>query len=777
MNARSSRTHSVRRFASITALVVLSSVPGCQEKYEFLDSPDEEATKYPGFVVIENQDYPAPRILAEHAGALDDIEVVELPPTTPQHVQDAEDMLHPGLSLLGINHKILVNPMVHGSWTRLRKGGHLWRLILRSPGAGFLVPAFGQFRLDQGYMHVMSLDGCMVETYGPEHVRPEGSLWTPPIDGDSVLIELYWPDEPADNPPPIAINTLTHGLGPIGNALAEHDEDTEFRSHGIDPSSVCGLDVNCDQGSTTQVIKKGVVFIAVSSTNFNGASGSFINNQRQDCKRYLLTAEHVVPAAISVSSATFYHGFERSGCGSGSAPTTIRTTGAALRARWQNNNTCGSNAVATDFSLLEVNALPVGVEARMNGWSRSTSTAGPSYSMNHPNHQPKELQVDEHNRSVLGSYMWRTSGYENGGTRSGSSGGPLFNNAGRIIGQLCGGTTGNLCGPQDTQLDGWGALFASWNGGGIGKRLSPFLDPDQTGVVSIAGKSCWGSIIITATIGSPDLDVVSEYGADGLIPGEMARISAKILVRSSAPRRLGEVGFSLQTPHPNVHVVREAPLPTLESEEHSRRHFEVSVDPNAICGEVVPFIVVLDSPESDTPLHLDTDLRIGRQVRDKLQWAPGFVAHGGWSGSEHAASGDGVRHVAGDRSDAVLTTPVVYVPGNAVLVFEHRYETENFYDGGVLEYRRDGQDWVDAGELLRDGRYPSTVSGKALSSIAGRDAWAGHSNGWQRVEADLSSLTGTEVQFRWRSASDESVSGSVWDIRNARIETVTWRCG
>jgi hypothetical protein len=72
-------------------------------------------------------------------------------------------------------------------------------------------------------------------------------------------------------------------------------------------------------------------------------------------------------------------------------------------------------------------------------------------------------------------------------TEPGSSGSPLYSQAGRFIGQLHGGPS--ACGATGDNLsDYYGRLSVSWTGGGTNStRVSNWLDPGNTGVMTVNG--------------------------------------------------------------------------------------------------------------------------------------------------------------------------------------------------------------------------------------------------------------------------------------------------
>ncbi|MDO9496901.1 MAG: M4 family metallopeptidase, partial [Nocardioides sp.] len=143
----------------------------------------------------------------------------------------------------------------------------------------------------------------------------------------------------------------------------------------------------------------------------------------------------------------------------------------------------------------------------------------------------------------------------------------------------------------------------------------------------------------------------------------------------------------------------------------------------------------------------------------------------------YATSGD--TNIWGDNptvlSDSALrmTSPVA-VPTNAYLYFNHAYGLEPTFDGGVLEYSTGGPGgpWTDAGSLLAAaGGYDGTISSSWGNPLGGRSAFTGRSSGYGASRADLSTLAGQSVMFRWRIGTDTSVGDYGWFIDDVSVYT------
>ena len=124
-------------------------------------------------------------------------------------------------------------------------------------------------------------------------------------------------------------------------------------------------------------------------------------------------------------------------------------------------------------------------------------------------------------------------------------------------------------------------------------------------------------------------------------------------------------------------------------------------------------------------------------------------------------------------TDKSLDSPLFAISTpSAQLSFRHLYDLETSadpsvgYDGGVLEISIGGgpfADIVSAGGSFVSGGYNQTIHSGFGSPIASRPAWSGVSGGYVSTVVDLpASAAGQSVVFRWRMASDVSVSDVGW---------------
>ena len=132
--------------------------------------------------------------------------------------------------------------------------------------------------------------------------------------------------------------------------------------------------------------------------------------------------------------------------------------------------------------------MPVGIRD-------DTAKPDTSYLVHHPNADIRKISTSVNEATIHPNQIGWIEGYTTpahhhfrmkfteGGHEPGSSGGPLFNQDGYLVGQLHGGSAG--C--EATNNAFIGRLSKSWSLGPTPQeRLSDWLDPDQTGLTKIS---------------------------------------------------------------------------------------------------------------------------------------------------------------------------------------------------------------------------------------------------------------------------------------------------
>ena len=372
------------------------------------------------------------------------------------------------------------SPRNSGTLETLNDGGRLWRLRVSSPGALFLSFTFADFFLTQGAeLRFISVERDFFDgPYTSRNNNPERVFGSPIIPGDSAVIELYLPPGAASDLS-LELESVSHGYRNFRNVAQAPYRDG--RVPGIRPraevfqNTDCEVDINCPEGNEWQDDKRAVAEI------FDGTfvcTGSLVNNVREDCRNYFLTANHCVKSSGKASRLVFFWNYENSGCNTGDANFDQTSVGSFFRDGYNQS----------DFTLLELFDPPDPAFFVFHaGWSNSSSPPSSAVTIHHPNDLPKKISFEfdplvDGQKSGWGADHWRVTDWDIGTTEPGSSGSGLWNPNHQIVGQLHGGV-----GDCDGGWDEYGKLSVSWVNG-----LSGFLDPDNTGATSVNGTNCVG---------------------------------------------------------------------------------------------------------------------------------------------------------------------------------------------------------------------------------------------------------------------------------------------
>ncbi|MFN2429669.1 MAG: serine protease, partial [Cryomorphaceae bacterium] len=414
-----------------------------------------------------------------------DVEFLSLPtPDIKAHEREDETLdQHPDIPYrYGAIAEVDFDSDRHGSWTSLPNGDRVWRLAISSPGALSLNFLFDDYQVPEGgKVFVYNPEKTqLLGSFTSENTSKINSLGVGILHGDKMIIEYVEPVE-VSGQGYLHISKITHGYRSILGA-SQQEKAGPFGN-----AAACNINVNCPEGAPFEFEKRSVAIIVV---NDNGVcSGALVNNTLQDQTPYFLTANHCLPGNPSnTQNWIFYFNHETPDCaGEVDAPTNQSISGASLRA---------SNA-ESDFGLVEFNDnVPNSYNVCYSGWDASDDeTANSSFGIHHPRGDVKKICFDEDapyhdNIGTFVNQVWYIDQWEDGVTEGGSSGSPLFNDAGLLIGQLAGGAAACDGEVNNGLFDYYGRLGVSWDyGSSATSRLSDWLDEANTGQL-ILPNSC-----------------------------------------------------------------------------------------------------------------------------------------------------------------------------------------------------------------------------------------------------------------------------------------------
>lgn len=391
---------------------------------------------------------------------------------------------------MGVSLPVNINCSENESWQDV-PGGRLWISKIHADGAIGLGLYFNKFRLPQGCtVHVF--DSAMTQVLGAftSVSNPEGGLYASGIiPGSELIIECYRPQFAAM--PDIAINEVLYVYRSAGIPQVN-----SFKDFG--GSGACEVNINCEEGQAWQDAKHGIVriMVKIGGSSF-WCSGSLVNNTRNDYTPYILTADHCAhnnamkyATPADLAQWLFYFNFESEGCSDPAVqPVVFSSVGAVKMAS-------ASASAGSDFYLAMLkHDIPGNYLPFYNGWDRSGTASTGGVCIHHPQGDIKKVSTYDTtlHTSQWGTtpgthwkVYWHSTANGSGVTEGGSSGSPLFDQTGHILGALTGGDSdcSNLLKP-----DYFGKIFYSWdrNGSADSTRLSPWLDPDNTGAMVLPG--------------------------------------------------------------------------------------------------------------------------------------------------------------------------------------------------------------------------------------------------------------------------------------------------
>jgi len=188
-------------------------------------------------------------------------------------------------------------------------------------------------------------------------------------------------------------------------------------------------------------------------------TGGLLNDMDTTSFRpYFMTANHCISTQTSASGLECYFRFVTSSCnGTWPALSTLpRTLGSTMLATGAANN-------SSDYSFLELSQNPPGGSIFLGSTTNLPSAGSSIYRLSHPQGRPQ--YYSRHNLLATNTYSCGGIAHQNmlhwrlqvGSTQGGSSGSPVMNGAGEVIGQLygvCGIDIENTCAGDWDGIDG-----------------------------------------------------------------------------------------------------------------------------------------------------------------------------------------------------------------------------------------------------------------------------------------------------------------------------------
>lgn len=360
-----------------------------------------------------------------------------------------------------------------------RDGTTVWTGVVRSDAASAIRLEFTDFDLPRGHeLYLYSADGQVRGPYTGRGPLGKGTFWSHTIFSAEVTLQLRAPAGAAT--PPFTIRRVGH-MGPKFRLPAY----TGGGRGGVAEKTFCNFNASCVEnaacGSSGAV---GIAESAVAEMLFASGGGFFIctggllaDTDTSSVRELFLTANHCISRGSEAASLETFFDF-----------TTPCNTPANSCPDFENGSYQGTvgatilkSAKRSDYTLMEL-AQPAPGGVAYLGWNATpvaNSNGTPLFRISHPSGAPQaysEHDVDT-SKGTCGGWprgRWIYSNDTYGATEGGSSGSPVVNASGEVVGQLtgaCGTNVGDVCDAgSNATVDGAFAAYFS--------QISSILDPD-----------------------------------------------------------------------------------------------------------------------------------------------------------------------------------------------------------------------------------------------------------------------------------------------------------
>ena len=403
---------------------------------------------------------------------LDEVALLDLPPVPLGALLEAEALRKDGEKppRFGYAHEVDIDLIAQGSVEDLPDGGRLWRLGIMTENAFSVNLIYDHFRLPVGGRLYLYNEGgeMLLGAFTERNNKPHGKFSTGLVKGDRLFLEYYQPPGVSEAGI-IRISKVIHGF---------RDILPDLPTEGFGDSGECNVNVNCPAGDPWKSETRSVAMV-LADDNTRLCSGFLINNLRQDQTPYFMVAEHCL--SPDYQTWLFIFNYQSPGCGNIDGPLDQSISGASLVAKHH----------ATDFALLHLSDTPpLAYGVYYAGWSALNTPPSSSATIHHPRGDIKKISIDN-DPAVSSSWPgtppnshWKVIDWDLGTTEVGSSGSPLFNQNHQAVGWLHGGAA--AC--ENDEPDWYGKLAFAWYYGNTpAERLKDWLDPDNSGTLTLAG--------------------------------------------------------------------------------------------------------------------------------------------------------------------------------------------------------------------------------------------------------------------------------------------------
>ncbi|HVR97983.1 MAG TPA: trypsin-like peptidase domain-containing protein [Thermoanaerobaculia bacterium] len=372
-------------------------------------------------------------------------------------------------------------------------GGFVWTAAVRVPGASALRLHLTGVDLGGSALYVYNSEGQAFGPYTGRGPLGTGEVYTNTVFGDELLVQLHAAAN-SERAPRLTLEAV----GVMGARFAVPRYGREGVNNSFDTSKAlcsvnasCIVNAACQSGTAVNIAKDAIagILYASGASYYICTGGLIADSVTTSVIPLFLTANHCVNTSGEAASVETYFDYGTT-CSNPNCAQPYNNAGETVGA------TLLYASSTSDVSLLRLSATPTTPDgvATYLGWTATpvaNTNNAPLYRISHPSGSPQsytEGVVDTTKgtcRSLpRGNFIYSRDTL--GATEGGSSGAPVVNGSGQVVGQLYGACGTNLNDVCDAANNGTvdGAFAVSYTG------LAPFLNPSSGGSCSAVGVSC-----------------------------------------------------------------------------------------------------------------------------------------------------------------------------------------------------------------------------------------------------------------------------------------------
>ena len=388
-----------------------------------------------------------------------------------------------------------VAPLALGAVRGTADGGFVWSAAVTSPGAAGIRLHITGLDLPRGAgLYVYNQNGHAFGPYTGRGPLGTGELHTHTVFGDQLLLQLRGGDRPV---PAFTIEQIgVMGARFRAPRYSPDGGDVAGAIRNVQGAFCAGINADCVENAACQsssvvnTAKDAVAgMLFLSGGNYYICTGGLIaDTDSSSVIPYFLTANHCVGSSGEASSLETYFDYETTCSNPDCDQSVYNTTGHTVGA------TILSTSSTSDYTLMRLSSTPTTPDgvATYLGFSTTAianSNGASLYRISHPAGSPQaysEHRVDTSKPTCRswprGNWIYSHDTY--GSTEGGSSGSPVVNSSGQVVGQLSGGcglNPSDSCDDTNATVDGAFAAYyskvATWlnptgGGGGGGGECS-----------------------------------------------------------------------------------------------------------------------------------------------------------------------------------------------------------------------------------------------------------------------------------------------------------------